>query len=187
MISAVTASCAAAISSACRQGGGVLGVGGQVLQVARPVRRRRGDPGDLGFGGDSIAVLVGDREHEALEPRRLGLLGGARAIAVEAVPGEDRAGDQRRGQLGGVAAGGDLPGERAGVELGGALRDDRRSHPEALGVELLGGAEADGEVARPRLGVDDRKPFEDRLGVGRSGRLADLGGQLDPVGEAHGD
>ena len=91
--SAVTDPCAAAISSARRgEVGGGGDVGGQVLELAGAVLRPRRRPGRSRASADELGRA--EQGERSISPRRL-VVGLGAEVAVEAVAGEDRPGDDR--------------------------------------------------------------------------------------------
>ena len=131
-------------------------VGRRVLQLAREVLR----VGPDGAAADGLGDVVVGGDDDLLRRSR-GSSSAARAVAVEAVAGEDRALDQRRGHLVGDVVG-QLPAQRARAELAGAAVDGGRGDAGALGVEARRGAPSPTTQPAPAVGVVQGQVLEAR-------------------------
>ena len=131
-------------------------IGRQALQVAGAVLRLGTDAGRLGGAGHTGWSEQGQR----LDPGRGRLARVAAAEAIEAVVGEDRAGDDRGGGRAVILGIRQNPGERGGTELARLLGDYRCGEAEPLGVGLIALAEADDQSTSWIVRVEERQLFE---------------------------
>ena len=130
----------------------------QVLQVAGAVgrvggdqrrprrargRRRPRQDQTLQAGGPGVVIVVV-----------------AGAIAVEAVGGEDRALDERRGRARSCRRRPARPRRSSPLEARGPLRGQRGGDPQALGIDVVGVAESDDEGAGRPLRVEEGELLE---------------------------
>ena len=116
-----------------------------VLQVAGGVGGL-GDQRGIGDGTRQIPRRLHDQRLQVLRRGIFVGLSGGRLVALEAVVGEDRALDERGGDLlAGVV--GQHPAERARRQLASAVARHRGRDTRALGRELLDLAEANGQPA----------------------------------------
>src|SRR4051794_25626701 len=129
---------------------------------SRPPASRRGGVLAAERAGGGGHVLLG-HDREPLEAA--GLAAGA-LVAVEAVGGEQRALDHRRG----VGGRGERPGEVAGRELAGALLRGGRRLAGALGLPRVAAAEADGDPAAVAV-APGGDGVRGGAGVGKRGAL----------------
>ncbi len=165
--STVTASCAAAISSA--RAARKLGrgdVGRSALQVAGAVLGLGVDARRLGRCGDAPpAPAASATRCPAAADRRPRLA----LEAVEAVGAEDRAGDQRPRprRPSSMSVSGSAQASEPRLQPRRLLRRQRGGDAQALGVDVLALAEADDEQRGSSPGCSSSQLLEAALGVGR--------------------
>ena len=149
-------------------------VGGSELQVAGAVLGLGGDPGAVG----GVVELGRAEQRQRLQPRRR-VVAVAGLEAVEAVGGEDRAGDQRLGGGLRVLGLGQRPGERGCLQARRLLGGDRGGDAQLLGVDLVALAEADDEDGREPVRAQEGEFLEARTGgVGAAAAATASGSSL---------